>query len=107
MDKQLKREDNESAPILVTRCLPIETAIVATAMALTVLVMPSEQHAAASVNEAMLFGFAGFMLFFTSKLSLFVRGVWCSFGPSLMGFPYKLTYFAGYLMMAVSTLRLF
>ena len=43
--------------------------------------------------------FIGFILFFASKISLFVRGEWNSWGAKNMKAPFKVIYRIGYIFM--------
>jgi hypothetical protein len=88
--------------IAPTLGIPVEAALVATAMALTLVALPIPSKTVPLVDDAMLLGFSGFLLFFISKVSLFSRGVWATWGPTPMTLPFKLTYFLGYLMMVIS-----
>lgn len=46
----------------------------------------------------------GFALFFISKMSLFKKGVWSSWGTELMSKPFKYIYWCGYVLMGLGIL---
>ena len=47
---------------------------------------------------------AGFILFLTAKCSLFMQGIWVSWGYRLMKRPFKMAYILGYSLIAIGIL---
>ena len=82
--------------------IPVEAALMCTAMAVATAVIPTGRGSAENFNEAMILGFAGFMLFLISKVSLISKGCIATWGPSPMSRTFKIAYVVGYLLMAVS-----
>ena len=46
----------------------------------------------------------GFSLFFVSKASLFIQGIWNSWGPKMMRKQFKWAYYSGYMLMISGSL---
>ena len=86
--------------------LPVEIAVVAALMTLGVLFAPVNENASTALNETLLFGFLGFVLFIAAKISLYRSGRLATWGPSRMRLPFKLAYLSGYALMGISSGRL-
>ena len=99
------REINPAESIVVP-LVPVEMALVTAAMALVLIAMPIPAGPVSHLNDLMLLGFSGFMLFFVAKISLFGRGIWASWGPAPMRPPFKLSYICGYSMMTIASVGL-
>jgi hypothetical protein len=84
--------------------VPLEAALVAAAMALVTIAAPYQRSAATHLYESMVIGFAGFLLFFIAKMSLFTTNRWSTWGPRSMRPSFKAAYIAGYLMMGIGNL---
>ena len=82
--------------------LPVEIAVVAALMTLGVLFAPVTKNPSAALNETLLFGFLGFVLFIAAKISLYRSGHLATWGPSPMRLPFKLAYLSGYALMSIS-----
>ena len=82
--------------------LPVEIAVVAALMTLGVLFAPVNAPPSVSLNETMLFGFIGFVLFIAAKVSLYRSGHLATWGPESMRPPFKIAYLFGYALMSIS-----
>ena len=49
---------------------------------------------------------AGFFMYLASKISLFVKGVWVSWGPGRMAAPFKVLYLLGIALIVLGALML-
>lgn len=87
--------------------IPVEIALASTVMTLSVLFLPVERTSQPALNETMLLGFIGYLLFLAAKISLLTAGRFASWGPAPMRSSFKLVYFVGYALMALSTLVTF
>ncbi len=48
----------------------------------------------------------GFMMYLAAKISLFVKGVWVSWGPRSMAVPFKVLYLLGIALMVLGAVML-
>ncbi len=104
MSLWMNRQDpcGKSSTYLVE--VPFETIVIAAAMMVTVLAIRYVSQPAMVIFDAAVLGVLGFAFFFASKVSLFVRGEWITWGPASMTKPFKVMYIAGYILMAVGAI---
>ena len=87
--------------------IPFEIAFAAGIMCLAVLFAPVDRASATTLNETMIAGFIGFLLFLIAKISLVTSGRVATWGASRMRPPFRLAYYIGYGLMSVSSLATF
>jgi hypothetical protein len=87
-----------------TSGLPVEAALMCTAMAIVTVLIPAYESSIDYLNEAMILGFSGFVLFLISKISLVSSGRMASWGPRPMRSKFKAAYIIGYLLMVLGML---
>ena len=84
--------------------VPFETAIMVAAMAIATILVPTGQGHSQFLNDSMILGFSGFILFLIAKVSLVSSGKMATWGPSPMSRPFKAAYAMGYLLMIAGTI---
>lgn len=107
MQPQTGPQESSQTTHFAVSALPLETGLVASAMALSLILVPLPQSPGSQAVDVMLLGLTGFVLFLVAKMSLILRGSWSTWGPSPMRLPFKLSYVTGYLLMVFSTIGLF
>lgn len=58
------------------------------------------------ISDSLVLMATGFTMYLASKISLFVKGVWMSWGPGRMAAPFRILYVIGIALMAIGILVL-
>jgi hypothetical protein len=68
---------------------------------LLAIIIPRLMKPSQYLKESSFIVAVGFMLVLISKISLFRKGIWNSWGPKLMDKPYRILYKCGYVLVGI------
>jgi len=98
------RKDKNGKRYVYSVTIPLELIILIFGLLVGILtpryLMDSNQFG----RDSLMLVLFGFLLFFVSKLSLFLKGIWNSWGSKMMNKPFKLLYHSGYTFMFIGIL---
>jgi hypothetical protein len=95
------RKDKEGKSAVYSVNIPIELLIIIIGI-LAAFILPRYMFDSTQIGkDSLSIAGLGFVLFFISKISLFKKRIWNSWGPRLMSKPFKVAYSIGYVLIAL------
>ena len=95
------RKEKDGRSFVYSITVPIELIIIVLGLMAAIL-LPRYFHDSVQFGkDALILSFLGFSLFLASKISLFQRGIWNSWGTKQMSKPFSWLYIIGYTLMVI------
>jgi hypothetical protein len=99
-----KKDKDGKTSIYTEPVLPVELIMIFVGL-LMAMVGPRYFHNSTQLGiDSLTLTILGFALLFISKITLFRRGIWNSWGAKLMSKPFKYIYWSGYILIGLGIL---
>lgn len=97
----INRNNKKHKSFIYSVSIPFEVLIIFLGLIASILATRYALHPEQFRMDSILITLLGFILFFVSKVSLFIKGIWNSWGTNKMKKHFKWLYRLGYLFMVI------